>query len=87
MSADTDCPTCAGCGQIANDDDRTPWKYWAELLPPSNLAVTLGIVRPVTCPDCYGSGWRNGTSSPDETLAHLRAQPKIVTARPTEGDS
>lgn len=52
----TPCGKCAGCGQIANDDDGTPWKYWAELPPPSNLAVTLGLVRPQTCPACNGTG-------------------------------
>lgn len=52
-----DCPICAGCGQIANDDDRTPWKYWAELTPPSNLAVQAGIVQPEECWNCHGRGW------------------------------
>jgi hypothetical protein len=42
---DKECARCAGCGQIATDDDGTPWKYWAEIPPPSNLAVTLGMVR------------------------------------------
>jgi len=57
MKTATECPTCAGCGQIANDDDATPWKYWAELEPPANLAVVMGIVRPLTCVDCGGSGY------------------------------
>jgi C4-type Zn-finger protein len=51
-----ECPTCAGCGKIANDDEGTPWKYWAELPSPSNLAVTLGIVVPLPCPVCGGTG-------------------------------
>lgn len=50
------CRRCAGCGQIATDDDGTPWCYWAEIPPPSNLAVTLGLVRPVPCPACDGLG-------------------------------
>lgn len=48
----TTCARCAGCGQIANDDEGTPWKYWAELPPPSNLAVQMGLVRPLPCPKC-----------------------------------
>ncbi len=52
----TECPTCAGCGRIANDDDRTPWKYWDELPVKSATAVILGLVTPVTCPDCGGTG-------------------------------
>jgi hypothetical protein len=58
MPEQTDCGKCAGCGKIANDDDETPWKYWEGIEPPSNIAVTLGIVRPVTCPECGGSGKR-----------------------------
>lgn len=52
------CGACAGCGQIANDDEGTPWQYWADLAPPSNLAVVIGIVRPLPCPSCGGSGKR-----------------------------
>lgn len=48
----SECNRCAGCGQIANDEEGTPWKYWEEIPPPSNIAVTLGIVRPIPCPDC-----------------------------------
>ena len=50
------CPACLGWGRIANDEERTPWKYWAELPPPSNLAVQLGLVYPVECSKCGGSG-------------------------------
>ncbi len=52
------CPACNGCGKIANDDDGTPWMYWEELAPPSNLAVTMGIVKPITCTRCAGRGTR-----------------------------
>ena len=51
-----ECPTCAGCGQVATDTDRTPWKYWLELPLHSAAAVLLGVVRPVECPECGGSG-------------------------------
>lgn len=50
------CTKCLGWGHVANDDEGTPWKYWAELPPPSNLAVQMGIVAPVRCPVCAGSG-------------------------------
>lgn len=55
---DDRCPSCAGCGKIANDDDGTPWKYWEELPAPSKLAVQMGIVRPITCTLCAGTGRR-----------------------------
>ncbi len=54
------CTTCAGCGQVANDDDSTPWSYWARLEPPSNMAVVMGLVKPLTCPKCNGTGTHAG---------------------------
>lgn len=48
----TKCSTCDGCGQVANTDDREPWTAWEDLPPGSDLAVRLGLVRPVPCPDC-----------------------------------
>ncbi|WP_201790366.1 hypothetical protein [Prescottella equi] len=52
------CAKCEGCGQVANDDDESPWTAWASLPPGSDLAVRTGLVRPVTCPDCLGTGKR-----------------------------
>lgn len=50
------CSACAGCGRVANDEDRTPWKYWAELPLQSAVAVVMGLVRPETCSACNGTG-------------------------------
>ena len=50
------CMTCDGCGKVANDDEGTPWTYWAELPPGADIAVRLGIVKPQTCPACGGDG-------------------------------
>lgn len=50
------CNKCLGWKRVANDEDQTPWKHWAELAPPSNLAVVLGLVYPIECPRCHGSG-------------------------------
>jgi hypothetical protein len=55
-SSDSLCGRCAGCGKIANDDDGTPWKYWAELPVQSAAAVIMGLVKPLECPDCHGTG-------------------------------
>lgn len=52
----SDCPTCAGCGKVANDEDRTPWKHWLELPLESCAAVIMGLVRAEDCPDCGGTG-------------------------------
>lgn len=50
------CDTCAGCGKIADDEDRTPWKYWLELPLGSSAAVLMGLVKPIICPSCKGTG-------------------------------
>jgi hypothetical protein len=50
------CPKCDGCGRIGTDDDGTPWAFWENLPVKSAAAVVLGLVRPVTCPTCGGTG-------------------------------
>lgn len=50
------CQKCFGWKKIANDDDQSSWKFWAELPAPSNLAVLAGLVFPIDCPRCLGSG-------------------------------
>jgi hypothetical protein len=56
---DPKCTACDGCGKIANDDDNTPWSYWEKLKPPANLAVQMGLVVPLTCVACEGTGVRH----------------------------
>lgn len=51
-----ECRRCAGCGEIANDRDGTPWKYWLELSAHCGLAIAMGLVSPLPCPRCGGSG-------------------------------
>lgn len=50
------CPRCQGCGKIANDDDGSPWTAWENLPPGSDAAVKMGIVKPIECPSCLGTG-------------------------------
>lgn len=50
------CRRCLGWKRIANSDDGESWKYWAGLSPGADLAVRMGIVRPVECPKCGGTG-------------------------------
>lgn len=47
------CQRCRGCGKIADSEDGEPWE---NIPAPSNIAVTLGMVKPIPCPDCGGSG-------------------------------
>ncbi len=40
-----ECPKCEGCGQIADNDDMTPWIHrWK------------GLLGPFLCPQCGGKG-------------------------------
>ncbi len=52
------CDGCDGCGQIADskDGDGEPWSAWEALPERSKGAIYLGLVRPVACPRCDGSG-------------------------------
>lgn len=50
------CKKCLGWKRVADSDDGESWKYWAELPAASAIAVTLGIVKPVECPRCKGTG-------------------------------
>lgn len=50
------CPSCDGCGLLADSEDGEPWTAWESLPGKSAAAVTLGIVKPITCPRCDGTG-------------------------------
>lgn len=53
---DTRCPRCDGCGMLADTEDKEPWSDWMALPLRSSHAVLLGVVRPILCPDCNGTG-------------------------------
>ena len=55
------CPTCQGCGKVANSNDGEPWTVWEKLSPGADLAVRAGIIYAVTCPRCGGSGSAQGS--------------------------
>jgi len=63
------CRRCLGWKKIANDDEQSPWKHWAELRPPENLAVQLGLVFPIDCPRCQGTGKEPSTEARNTRLA------------------
>ena len=52
MNEEEVCRRCEGCGEIADDDEGTPWSYWRSLPLMSAGAVLAGIVRPLPCPEC-----------------------------------
>lgn len=61
---DDACKRCLGWKQIADSENGESWKLWAELPVPSNLAVVIGLVKPIACPRCYGSGREPGKDFP-----------------------
>jgi hypothetical protein len=50
-----DCDRCAGCGYL-DDGEMQPFKYWLELPVQSAVALQMGLVKPVECPDCRATG-------------------------------
>ncbi len=51
-----ECTKCEGCGQVADTEDQEPWVYWSTLPPQSAAAVAMGLVKPIPCPQCGGTG-------------------------------
>lgn len=50
------CEACEGCGQVANDEDSTPWIFWEKLRKLNNTVVRDNMVRPLKCEACGGTG-------------------------------
>lgn len=48
------CSRCKGCKQIDDGDEGIAWTHWLALPPGSDLAVRLGVVKPIPCPACCG---------------------------------
>ncbi len=53
---DDKCMACDGEGKVANTDSREPWSMWANLPAGSDIAVKIGTVKPIDCPECGGTG-------------------------------
>lgn len=70
------CARCAGCGQITNSDDGEPWSVWLALPLQSSAALLLGLVQPLPCPVCAGSG-RVPMSDEDLCLRCGEGEPSI----------
>ena len=49
------CIHCYGWKRV-DDGEGQSWKYWAELPSQSAIAVQMGIVKPIECPHCKGTG-------------------------------
>lgn len=73
------CGRCDGCGRVAMNSSgelMEPWTAWEELPPGSDFAVRVGLVKPVKCPDCEGSGFE---SEIDERIRDARPSPDTLT--------
>ena len=54
------CERCDGCGKLADTDEREPWSAWLDIPLGSSMAVLAGIVKPIPCPECDGTGEKEG---------------------------
>ena len=52
------CSRCDGCGKLADTESQEPWTAWTSLPLHSSLSVLVGMVKPMICPDCKGTGSR-----------------------------
>lgn len=50
------CGKCDGCGKVANTEGQEPWSAWMNLPLSAAAMVVAGVVRPIDCPACGGSG-------------------------------
>lgn len=50
------CERCDGCGKIASSEEGEPWTAWTSMPVNSAIALVMGLVYPVDCPKCHGSG-------------------------------
>ena len=50
------CAQCDGCGRVADTADREPWTFYSKVPLESSAAVLLGLIKPIVCPVCNGSG-------------------------------
>lgn len=55
------CLRCDGCGKIADSEDGEPWTVWTDLPLHSSVAVLMGLVKPIDCPECGGTGNASST--------------------------
>jgi hypothetical protein len=49
------CTQCLGWKRVDSSEQQS-WKYWAELPAQSQIAVKMGLVKPIVCPHCGGTG-------------------------------
>lgn len=50
------CQQCLGWKRVANTDGQESWMYWAELPTQAAIAIQIGLVKPIECPRCHGTG-------------------------------
>lgn len=56
MGTTEKCPACEGEGRVANTEDKEPWSAWETMPATAKAAIHLGLVRPVDCIPCGGTG-------------------------------
>ena len=49
------CKRCLGWKKV-DEAEQQSWKYWAEMPEQSKIAIKVGLVKPIDCADCGGTG-------------------------------
>ena len=76
------CPKCDGEGKIADSDDGEPWSAWSSLPAGSDMAVRLGLVKPIDCPMCQGFGEVAAYAPHPEPVARLEPSSPMIDRAP-----
>ena len=58
LMPDHKCGGCDGDGRVACGEEAAPWSAWMAIPLASAGAVVAGLVYPVVCPGCKGTGVR-----------------------------
>ena len=69
------CEQCLGWKRV-DDSDYASWKYWAELRAQSAIAIHMGLVKPIMCPRCSGTGIEPKSS--DKSKADSNGETQIT---------
>jgi NTP pyrophosphatase (non-canonical NTP hydrolase) len=49
------CQQCLGWKRV-DDSEGASWKHWAGLPGQSAIVVQMGLIKPIECPRCHGTG-------------------------------
>lgn len=70
------CGRCEGCGRIANMEPMLPWTHYMKTGMDRAGPATFGVLRPVPCPECQGTGRKRSPIGEPEDRSSTTVLPK-----------